>query len=254
LTAPPLIIDNNVNSTLHRYQYPAFGNRWRFGVVKQALPPGLAPVEVRLDPESMPGVGDTAIEVLVTEQGCAGGRVMSDALRGPEVIETDTAVLVAFAVVPVAGMNTCEGNPSTAVTIELSEPLGQRCIYDGLFFPPKPLVPAADDVSDDAWQRIDLPEATGSFRSLSIVAIHDAIFLYLTTDEHGTAPDWVFDPVDQSWSELPDDPLGPGFNRLMVWNGVALFLFDKALVESPGGAEYGPNGGTLLADAYIWTP
>ena len=108
------------------------------------LPPGLARVEVHLDIGSMPSPADTTINVLVTQQGCAGGRVMGDALRGPQVIETDEAVLVAFAVVPTSGMATCEGNPSTAVTIELSEPLGQRWVYDGLHFPPKPLEAVAE--------------------------------------------------------------------------------------------------------------
>ena len=60
------------------------------------------------------------------------------------MIETDEAVLVAFAVVPVAGSARCPGNPSTAVTIELSEPLGERWIYDGLHFPPKPLTADGD--------------------------------------------------------------------------------------------------------------
>ena len=53
-------------------------------------------------------------------------------------------------------------------------------------------------------------------------------------------PTGVFDPAEQSWSELPDDPLGPAFDRSMVWNGETLFLFSKALVESPGGAD-GPS-------------
>ena len=108
------------------------------------LPAGLARVEVRLDANSMPDPGDTSIHVLVTEQGCASGREMGEALRGPQVIETDEAVLVAFAVVPVAGMATCPGNPSTAVTVELSEPLGDRWIYDGLHFPPRPLTADGD--------------------------------------------------------------------------------------------------------------
>ena len=106
------------------------------------LPAGLARVEVRLD--SMPSPADTTIDVLATEQGCANGREMGEALRGPQVIETDEAVLVAFAVVPVAGGANCPGNPSTAVNIELSEPLGQRRVYDGLYFPPRPLVAATD--------------------------------------------------------------------------------------------------------------
>ena len=96
------------------------------------------------------------------------------------------------------------------------------------------------DVSDDAWLRVDLPDETAPFGPSSVVATGDAVVLYRRTDENGTAPDWVFDPADQSWSGLPDDPLGPAFNRSMVWNGAALFLFDKALVESPGGAD-GPS-------------
>ena len=113
------------------------------------LPPGLAPVEVFLDPDSMPDPGDTSVDVLVSELGCASGREMGDALRGPQVIETDDAVVIAFAVVPVAGSADCQGNPWTAVTVELSEPLGQRWIYDGLFFPPKPLV-ATTETSDSS--------------------------------------------------------------------------------------------------------
>ena len=98
----------------------------------------------------------------------------------------------------------------------------------------------AYDVSDDAWLQIDPPDETAPVGSSSIVATDDSIVLYTSTDEHGTAPDWLLDPADQSWSELPDDPLGPAFDRSMVWNGAALFLFDKALVESPGGG-YGPS-------------
>ena len=109
------------------------------------LPAGLARVEVRLDPDSMPGAADTTIDLLVTEPGCADGRERGDSLKGPQVIETDVAVLVAFAValIPVASAFTCPGKPATSVTIELSDPLGQRGVYDGLFFPPKPLVAVA---------------------------------------------------------------------------------------------------------------
>ena len=105
------------------------------------LPAGLVRVEVRLDPDSMPGAADTTIDLLVTERGCA--REMGDALK-VQVIETDVAVLVAFAVIPDASDVTCPGPwTATSVTIELSDPLGQRGVYDGLFFPPKPLVAVA---------------------------------------------------------------------------------------------------------------
>lgn len=101
------------------------------------LPEGLGRVEVHLDPDNLPRPDHTEITLLVTEQGCASGREMGDALRGPQVVETDDAVAVAFAVVPVAGGANCPGNPPTSVTITLSEPLGDRAIQDGLYFPPK---------------------------------------------------------------------------------------------------------------------
>ena len=101
------------------------------------LPEGLGRVEVQLDPDNLPGPDGTEITLLVTEQGCANGREMGEALRGPEVVETDDAVVVSFAVVPVAGGANCPGNPPTSVTITLSEPLGDRAIQDGLYFPPK---------------------------------------------------------------------------------------------------------------------
>ena len=140
------------------------GNRWVFSGEAYGppcepvvpLPAGLARVEVHLDINSMPDADDTTIDLLVTEQGCASGREMRDALRGPQVIETDDAVVLAFAVVPIAGTATCPDNPSAAVTVELSEPLGRRWVYDGLHFPPKPLFAVADPATStefrDTWQ------------------------------------------------------------------------------------------------------
>lgn len=75
------------------------------------LPEGLGRVEVHLDPDNLPSAEATEITLLVTEQGCANGREMGDALQGPQVVETDDAVVVAFAVVQLAGGANCPGNP-----------------------------------------------------------------------------------------------------------------------------------------------
>jgi len=100
------------------------------------LMPGLGRVEVNLDPESLPTPDSTSITLLVTEEGCASGREMGDDLRGPQVSETEDAVLVAFAVIYKPGIATCPDNPAASVTIDLAEPLGDRTIYDGLFWRP----------------------------------------------------------------------------------------------------------------------
>ncbi|MCY4623170.1 MAG: hypothetical protein OXD34_15305 [bacterium] len=111
-----------------------------------ALPDGLNRVEVRLDPDSLLGPDSITLDLLVTEAACASGREMGDALQGPQVVETDTAVIVAFAAIPLyEQLVTCQGNPSTPVTLELSQPLGNRTVYDGLYVPPKPLDPDGGD-------------------------------------------------------------------------------------------------------------
>ncbi len=109
-----------------------------------SLPDGLGQVDVRLDPDSLPGPDDTVIDLLVTEVDCASGREMGDALVGPQIVETEDAVLVAFAVIPVVGGANCQSNPSTSVSIELSEPLGDRLLLDGIRVPPRPLTDEAD--------------------------------------------------------------------------------------------------------------
>ena len=108
------------------------------------LPPGLAHVEVGLDPEQPPDPQATSIGLLVTREACASGQAMGDALRGPQVSETDDAVLVAFAYVITGGSATCPGNPHEPVTVELAEPLGERAVFDGLHYPPRRLTPLVE--------------------------------------------------------------------------------------------------------------
>lgn len=95
-------------------------------------PPGLGKVTWEFDPaHSSPTATDTELHLLATELSCAGGREMGDALHGPEVIETDTEILIAFAVESLIGDATCPSNPSTPVTVQLAQPIGDRQIRDG---------------------------------------------------------------------------------------------------------------------------
>ena len=109
------------------------------------LPSRLERVEVRVDPDSPLSPDSMTIDLLVTEAGCASGREMGRALRGPQVVETETSVLVGFAVVPPLALSVdCPANPCTRVTVELSRPLGRRTIYDGTHFPPKRLAAVSE--------------------------------------------------------------------------------------------------------------
>lgn len=131
------------------------GDRWvlsGFGVTNRpceagvAFPEGLNRVEISLDPDSPPDPESSTIHLLATEVACASGREMGDALLDPQLVETDAAVLFAFAAIPLHQREVnCQGNPSTPVTVELSRPLGNRTIHDGSYVPPKPLDPAPLD-------------------------------------------------------------------------------------------------------------
>lgn len=96
-------------------------------------PPGLNIVDWRLDLSAEPLTPEsTVIKVLVTERACAGGEAVGDCLRGQEVVVTDTEGLIAFAAQSQGGFRTCPGHPETAVTIELSDPIGTRVVVGGL--------------------------------------------------------------------------------------------------------------------------
>lgn len=105
--------------------------------VRLMPPPGVGEVEWVLDPDApVPDASSTEIRVLATERGCATGHEMGDRLLGPQVVETDDAVLIAFGVITKPGDQECPGNPSTPVVVELAAPLGDREIRDGMLIAP----------------------------------------------------------------------------------------------------------------------
>jgi hypothetical protein len=88
-------------------------------------------------------------------------------------------------------------------------------------------------IEENRWEELPLPaDDVGWFHG--IVQVGDRIVAYTSSDEQGEQPDFVFDPADNSWSELPPDPLSPSFDRSMVWSGRELVLFDHELVPQPG--------------------
>ncbi len=97
------------------------------------VPEGVNTVDWRLDPSAEPmTTQSTTIHLLVTEWECASGQAMGDRLLGPEVLVTEDEVMIAFAANPLSGAQTCPGNPEQPVMIELSGPIGDREVVDGL--------------------------------------------------------------------------------------------------------------------------
>lgn len=115
------------------------GGTWEWAGASgaQACPLRLDPgkfntVEWTLD-GPIPQPEATTFTVLVTERECVSGQPIGDRLLGPEVVMTDTEVLLAFAATRPPGLDqNCQGNPTDRVEVELSEPIGDRTIRNGL--------------------------------------------------------------------------------------------------------------------------
>jgi len=104
--------------------------------LRYALPKWLDYVNVWLDPDLPPDPTSAIVHLLVSQESCSGGVSGIERMQPPEVIETDTAVRVALGVVPPEGVQSCPGNELAPITIELSSPLGDRELLDGIWVEP----------------------------------------------------------------------------------------------------------------------
>lgn len=85
-----------------------------------------------LSPDAQIGPETTVFAALVMEVNCASGQSSQDRIVGPEISYAADRVVVTFAVRPLPGdAHDCQGNPATAVTVTLKEPLGDRRLVDG---------------------------------------------------------------------------------------------------------------------------
>jgi hypothetical protein len=93
----------------------------------------------------------------------------------------------------------------------------------------------AYDLAADAWTRLAPPDVPGSVSGL--VGLGDKVVAVRGSDENGPLADAIYDPASAVWAPLPDDPLGPSFDRTMVATPDGLVLTAVPLVEQPGSAE-----------------
>jgi hypothetical protein len=85
----------------------------------------------------------------------------------------------------------------------------------------------AYDVSDDQWKRIESPGGG------ALSADGSRLVFASDSDENGTHPDRVYDTTTGRWSKLPDDPIGPAFDRVITSTPAGLVLTAKKLVGNP---------------------
>jgi hypothetical protein len=85
------------------------------------------------------------------------------------------------------------------------------------------------DPGSDTWTKHPLPPTWGA-----LVAAGSAVVAVPESDENGATTDAAFDIKTNKWQRLPDDPLGPSFDRSAVWTDGGLLLAAKDLVPNPG--------------------
>lgn len=96
---------------------------------------GLAQTDLAL--ASQPDADATEIELEVYERACASGEAADGRVEVVKKELTDDALRLVVGVRPRGGDQTCPGNPATALTIDLDEPLGDRTIVDASTLPPQ---------------------------------------------------------------------------------------------------------------------
>lgn len=77
------------------------------------------------------------------------------------------------------------------------------------------------DPRRDAWERLQLP-CKPLYRQL--VSTGPQVVAVQGSQEDGVEGDLAYDPVTDSWSDLPLDPLRESFDRWMVWTDEGLVL------------------------------
>ena len=100
--------------------------------------PGLEPAEWWLP--KAPDPDDTVLKAEAMQIACASGAKRKPEEFAAEVTENEEEIQVAMFVEPLEGNAfECPGNPSTPVTIELGEPVGDRRIVDVSVYPTRPV-------------------------------------------------------------------------------------------------------------------
>lgn len=92
------------------------------------------------------------------------------------------------------------------------------------------LVLLSYDPNTNRWREYEAPDATPRM----LVGDGDRLLLVSGSDERGVVPDLALDVATSEWSELPEDPIGPAFDRRITPTPAGLVLTAKALVADPG--------------------
>jgi hypothetical protein len=105
------------------------------------------------------------------------------------------------------------------------------------------------NVETDAWTTLPAPSSAGA-----LVAAGDRLLAIPGSDENGATVDSIFDPATETWSALPDDPLGPSYDREGVWLHGTLKLSAKSLTSADTDSPARVRMATLDRALSSWFP
>ena len=134
-------IPGSVESPFGYVTMQSTGASWGFSGGGDCLPEimvdGRVPAIWTLPPDRpFPDPSTVEFTALVTDRICTGGEPVGERLFPPVLTFTATSVFIVFSARPYWGVTTCQGKPSTEVTVRMREPLGDRKLLDAGVFPP----------------------------------------------------------------------------------------------------------------------
>jgi hypothetical protein len=107
------------------------------------------------------------------------------------------------------------------------------------------------DLTHDRWTDHGRVPGGKGYRHLN--ALDRGLFVSSGTDEHGEVPDLVFEPAGDTWTELPDDPLPPAFDRFVVPVGDHLVLAGSSIADLDAGKDTPTMAARLDLETGAWT-
>jgi len=106
------------------------------------------------------------------------------------------------------------------------------------------------DADRDRWQTHSMPHDSGR----SLIATDKAVIVLSDSNENEASPDYLYTPTANTWTRLPEDPLGPALRR-GVWtpHGLLLSACDASTVNPDDAGWPHPLQAALLEpDLRTW--
>lgn len=161
----------------------------------------------RIDPPESKAL---RLPLLAQERSCASGQRADGRVRST-VEETAEAVTITVAVVPLGGVQTCQGNPLTPFEVTLESPLGDRRLVDGATGAP----PALDEF---VWEPVlnAQPKQLPADAVVSVQAVRAQFWVKLRCELPGSEESFVDEWAPQVEFAQAEDVLAAAIAEMGV--------------------------------------